>query len=220
MSRKVSEIAQLCLDAFYQDFKTANEFFTKEHFVRYCILADAKLKQDEYALQVINNIRLRRYNAPVVLNSDNYYTAKDIEVKDDKALLPLSIMSFPGIGDTLSVSRVVPEGNCQNLMRVTQAQRWQICDDKSMVYWIPACDGIEFVNKKNCSFKKVDVTYIPQLTSDATIQDSRAWVIVNMVSGFLKAMKDGIVIDKSNDGNNNKTLQTEMNADLIKALQK
>lgn len=218
MAKKVSDIAQLCHDAYYGDFRPASAFFRMEHFIRFCILADADLKQQEYRLRVNNNIRMGLRNIPVILNTDNYYTARDVEVKDSKAILPYPIT---GLGDTnsLSVSSVVPEGNCGNLMRITQAQKWMVCNDKDMVYWVPACDGIEFINKELCAFKKVTVTYVADIDGATYVQDSRGWAIVAMVSGFMKAMKNGIVIDKSNDGNPNTSIQTEMNKYLLEGLQ-
>lgn len=225
MAQKVTMIAQLCLDAFLQDFPTASSFFKKKHFVYYCILADAKLKQDEYALQVQINLRARKPNAPVVLNSDNYYTAKDLPVnKENKIVLPFPIMAFPGAGNTQSVSQVVPEGNCMNLMPITQGQRWMLCDDKSNVYWLPAvdsengCSEIEFINKEKCNFKKATVTYIPSLTSASTIQEARGWSIINMVSGLLKALKEGNVIDTTNDANKNAYPHTEIDKYVTNAL--
>lgn len=218
MGQKLSHIAQLAMDVFYQDFKGASAFFTKEHFIRFCILADASLKQDEYALQVQINLRARRINAPITLNSDNYYTAKDVRVVADKATLPFSIMSFPGIGDTLSVSQVRPVGNCGNLMRITQAQRWMVCGDQTVVYWVPVCDGIEFINKGLCSFDTVDVTYIPTLNAGSILQESRGFRIVTMVSMLLKQIKDGTVIDKTNDQNPNTSPQTEMNKMVLESL--
>lgn len=220
MAKKVSDIAQLCHDAYYGDFRPASAFFRMEHFIRFCTLADADIKQQEYRLAVNNNIRMRKPNAPVILNTDYYYTAKGVEVKDNKAVLPYSIMSFPGAGESLNVSSVIPDGSCGNLMRISEAQRWQVCNDKDMVYWVPVCDGIEFINKHLCNFKTVSVTYVPNIEGGTMIQDSRGWAIVSMVSNFMKAMKNGLVIDKSNDGNPNGTLQTEMNKYLIEGLQK
>lgn len=219
MPKKVNDIAQLAMDAYYLDYRPASAFFTIDHFIRFCVLADADLKLQEYRLLVNNNIRQGKKNAQVILGSDNYYTAKGVPVVNDKAVLPYPIMSFPGAGgESLNVSAVIPEGNCGNLMRITQSQRWQVCGDTDMVYWVPACEGIEFINKEACPFKKVDVTYIPSVEKGTMIQDSKGWGILTMVSGFMKAMKNGTVVDKSNDGNPNTSLQTELNKYLIEGL--
>lgn len=221
MAQRLSDVAQLVHDSFYQEFRPATAFFRLEHFKRFCVLADAKLKQDEYQLQVYNNMRMRRPNAPIVLSADNFYT-EVAPVAGNKAKLKYGIMSFPGVGENVSVTQVQPEGNCQNFMRVTQATKWQVCQDKDMVYWYPVCDGIEFLNLNLCNPKSVTVTYIPSFDAEGkdnvTINESRGWAIVNMITLFLKTAKDGIVFDKSNNSNPNVSLQTEMDKFLTEAL--
>lgn len=220
MAENLKVVSQLVMDLFYQEFRPANAFLRLKHFQMMVIAADAKLKKTEYDNLLNLNIRLRRINAQVVLNADNYITA-DVEIKNDKAVLPSPIMSFNGAGQTLSVSQVLLEGNCTNVMPITQDEKHQVSGIKNIVFWLPSCDGIEFLHLKgNCNAKKAKVTYIPILNDKSIIQEARKWDIMTMVTGFVKAAKDGVVIDMSNDGNPNVASQTEINKYLLKALQK
>lgn len=220
MSESVKIVGQIAMDMFYQDYKPATAFLRLKHFVWLCVAADGKLKQDEYDKQVFLNLRLRRPHAQVNLNADNYDTVK-VAIKDSKAILPNPVMMFPGASSNLSISQVRPEGNCSNLMPITEDERWEACQIKDIVFWLPIPCGIEFINLQgNCNPENVTVSYIPQLTEKSTVQESRKWAILNMVTIFVKSAKEGVIIDMSNDGNANVASQTEINKYLIKALQK
>lgn len=220
MADTLAVTSQICMDLFYQEFRPANAFLRLKHFKMMVIAADAKLKKMEYDNLVNLNIRLRRINATVVLNSDNYISV-DVEIKNEKAVLPSPIMSFNGAGQMLSVSQVVLEGDCTNIMPITQDERHQVSGIKNVVFWLPSCDGIEFLHLKgNCNAKKAKVTYVPILSDKSVIQEARKWDIMAMVTGFVKSAKDGVIIDMSNDGNPNVASQTEINKYLLKALQK
>lgn len=220
MAETVLDVAQLCEDSFYQDFRPADGFFGCEHFELFVKAADAKIKLDEFKEQLANNIRLRRPNAQIVLSSDNYDTVS-VPIKDNKAVLENPIMTFPGAaGEGISITQVMPEGNCSNIMRTTQKQKWQAMRDKETVYWYQVKCGIEFLHlKEHCNAKNVTITYIPELTGESIIQEGRKWAIFNMVTIFLKSAKDGVVIDTSNDSNPNATLQTEINKNVLRMLQ-
>jgi hypothetical protein len=220
MADSLAYTAQLCMDAFYQEFRPANAFLRLKHFKMLVIAADAKLKKKEYDDLVNLNIRQRRINAPVVLTADNYIKVT-ADIKDEFAPLPFPIMSFNGPGQNLSVANIELEGGCRDVMPLTQDTKHQAKDIKDVVFWLPACEGIEFLHlKSNCNAKKVNVTYIPVLNEKGSIQEARKWDIMSMVTGFIKSAKDGVIVDMSNDGNPNVASQTEINKFLLKALQK
>ncbi len=220
MAESVRIVAQVALDMFYQDYKPARAFLRLEHFIFLVIAADGKLKKDEYDNLVALNLRKRMPNAPVILSSDNFITVT-ADIKDEKAILPFPIMSYSGADPSMSVSQVKPEGNCGNIMPTSQAERWQAEAIKDVPFWLPVCDGIEFINLgRNCNPKKVKVTYVPMLTDKSVVQEGRKWAILNMVNLYVKSAKEGVIIDMSNDGNSNVASQTEINKYLLKALQK
>lgn len=219
MAERIKTVAQISMDAFYQDYKPATAFLRLEHFTWLCVAADAKLKQNEYKEQVLLNLRRRAPHAPVILGADNYVSA-EVVIKKGKALLPDAIMMFPGAKANMGISHVVPEGNCAGFIPVTEDEKWQVCNIKDVVFWFPVPCGIGFLNLEICNPKKVTVTYIAQLSSGSTVQESRKWDILNMVTIYIKSAKDGVIIDMSNDGNSNASNQTEINKYLLKALQK
>jgi len=220
MADRVEILGQLAQDFFYQEYKPADGFLRLKHFTWLCIAADGKLKQDEYDKQVNNNLRKRTPNAPIILSADNYITV-EADIKDDKAVLPSPVMTFPGAHPSLSVSQVVPDGDCGNIMPITQAEKWEACRIKTVPFWLLSSCGIEFINlQTSCNPKKVTVTYIPSLTKKSLVQESRKWAILNMVTIFVKSAKDGSIVDMTADGNSNTAMQAEINKYLLKAIQK
>lgn len=213
-------VAQVAMDAFYQSFKPNDAFLRLEHFLFLCKAADGKLKQDEYDKQVRLNLQKGARNAPVFLSSGNYVTETP-EIKEGKAILTHNILTFSGASQTVSVSRVKLNGGCDNIMPITQEEAWQACDIKHVVFWMPICNGIEFLNLEgNCKPEKATITYVPELTDDSTIPENRKFMILNMVNAYIKSAQQGTIIDMNNDGNTNVATQTEINKYVLKALQK
>ena len=130
-------------------------------------------------------------------------------------------MTFAGADMGVSISQVVPEGNCGTIMPITEDEKWQVCKMKDIVFWYPTACGIGFLNlAENCNPKKVTVSYLAQINEKSTVTGSRKWDILNLVTIFIKSAKDGVIIDMSNDGNSNTASQAEINKYLLKALQK
>lgn len=219
MAESIRKVAQMAMDAFYQEFRPDNAFLRLEHFLYLCIAADSKLKQDEYAAQVNIRLRTRQMGAAISMSADNYITV-EAELKKERVKLPFPIMTFAGDNDNLGVASVTPVGKCKNIMRLNIDEEWMACDTPSVPFWIPDCDGVRFLNlKNNCSVEKVKVRYIPQLNNKGNIQEARKWAVLNLVTVFIKSAKDGAIIDTSNDGNSNVAQQTEINKYILKALQ-
>lgn len=217
MAETMKVVGQLAMDFFYQDYKPASAFLRLEHFAWLCVAADGKLKQDEYNNQVMVNLRRRTPHAPVILGTDSYHSV-EVPIKDSKAVLPTPIMQFPGANSNFGISQVTLDGNCGNVMPLTENEKWQVTKIKDVVFWFPVDCGIAFINLyENCNPTKVKVSYIQQLNEKSIVAESRKWAILNMVSIFVKSAKEGVVIDMSNDQNQNGILQTEINKYLLKA---
>ena len=218
MPDKVEKVAAFCMNAFYQSYRPADGFVRQEHFEWLVIAADAKLKQDEYDKQVALNLRKGAKNATVVMSNDNYIT-ENVEIEDSK--INISVMMLAGASATQSIASIVPEGNCSSIIPITPAERWEVESIKNVVFWMPVCDGIEFIHlKENCNPKKAKVTYIPMLDGTSTVQDSRKFGIITMVNNYVKGAKDGVIVDMTNNANPNVSLQTEIDKAVFKALAK
>lgn len=220
MAESIEKIGAFCMNAFYQSYRPADGFLRQEHFEWLCIAADAKLKQDEYNNQVTLNLKKRSPNAPVIMSVDNYITVP-VTIENEKAILPTPIMMLAGAASTIMVSRVVPEGNCSSIIPITPAERWEVEGIKNVVFWMPMCDGIEFIHlKENCNPKTAKVTYIPLLNKSSAVPESRKWGIITLVNAYIKSAKEGVLVDMTNDANPNVSLQTEINKAVYKALGK
>lgn len=220
MAESIEKIGAFCMNTFYQSYRPADGFLRQEHFEWLCIAADAKLKQDEYNNQVNLNLKKRVANAPVVMSVDNYVT-EDIDIIDEKAKLPNPIMMLAGASPTIMVSRIVPEGNCSGFIPISPAERWEVDHIKDVVFWMPMCEGVEFIHlKENCNPQKAKITYIPILSKNSTVPESRKWGIITLVNAYIKSAKEGVLVDMTNDANPNSSLQTEINKAVYKALGK
>lgn len=213
-------LAQVSLDAFYQDYRPADSFLRLEHFLYLCKAADGKLKQDEYDKQVNLNLRKGTPNAPIILSAGNYYT-ETVDVKEEAVSLTHRVLTFAGASPTISVLSVeVPKG-CSDLMPIQPEEAWQVKNITNVVFWTVDCDGLKFFNlKNNCNPDKIKVKYIPELNDDSNVPENRKWAILNMVNAYIKSAQQGTIIDMNNDGNTNVATQLEINKYLLKASQK
>lgn len=220
MAKPVRQVAQLCMDAFYQEFRPSDGFLRLEHFIWLCTSADSKIKQDEYNAQVALNIRMRILHSSINMSAENYEVVT-VKLKGNSIELPNPIMSFSGDSSSIGVSLVEPvDGGCAPFMRIGVEEKWTVCNIKDTVFWYPLKDKIEFINiGEVCSPEEIRVTYIPVLSKEGNIQDARVWPIINLVNAYIKSAKDGVIVDFSNDGNSNVATQTEINKYLLKALQ-
>lgn len=228
MAESIDKVASAAMTAFYGGLRPAGGQYRLEHFIWLCGAADSKLKQDEYEKNLAYARQMRWVNIPIFMSADNYTTVT-VEVKDNKAVLPSTIMSFPGDNSLLGVDSVKPEKQCKPFIRLNPEQDWQVCDIKDVVFWKPVftqsenkklTSSIEFINlDRVCKVDKIIVRYISQLNADSIVQESRKWAILNMVTIFVKSAKEGMVVDMSNDGNVNSTIATEVNKYLAKASQ-
>lgn len=221
MGESIDKVASMALTAYYKGLRPSNGALKLPHFIWLCVAADSKLKQDEYDRGRNINLRMRLYNNDVSMSADNYETV-EVAFKDNKVKLPAPIMSFSGDKGTIGVNTVEPVGGkCTSFIRINPDEKWQVCKIKDVVFFYPTKCGIEFINLKEiCNPDKIKVSYIPQLTAKSTVQESRKFAILNMVTMFLKAAQEGTIIDMSNDGNANVAQQTEINKYILKALQK
>jgi hypothetical protein len=217
MAESIKKVAQMAMDAFYQDFRPADGFMRLKHFEWLCIAADSKLKQDEYSNLINLRLRMRQFDTDITMSSDNYITV-ELPVVKEKVKLPYPVMTFSGDISMLGVRDVLPVNKCKPFIRLSPDEKWMACDIKDVVLWVAVCDTIELVNWEVCKADKVSVSFIPQLTDKSQVQESRKWAILNAVTTFIKAAKDGTIIDMTNDGNANVAQQTEINKYILKAL--
>lgn len=228
MAETIDKVASMAMTAYYNGMRPSNGPLRIEHFIWLCSAADSKIKQDEYEKEMNRLRQMRLFNALIILSADNY-TVVEVEVKDNKAILPGTIMTFPGDNGMLGVDSVNPVGQCSPFIRINPEQEWQVCKIKDVVFWKPIYtnvgtaqlqSSIEFINLGTlCKVDKVRVRYISQLTANSIVQESRKWAILNMVTIFVKSAKEGTVVDMSNDGNVNSTIATEVNKYLSKIIQ-
>ena len=222
MPESIRKIGNMAMTLYYKGFRPSNGPLKLEHFIDLCLAADAKLKQDEYEKERLLQIRrTKNANPDIQLSADNYETV-EVSIKKDQVRLPNPVMMFTGDKGTIGINRIAPVGRCGgSFMRINPDQVWQVCEIKNVVFWYPEGQCIKFLNIDNvCSgVEKLSVTYVPELGVKGSVQETRRMAILNMVTMFIKAALDNVLIDTTNDQNANADRQTEINKAILRALQ-
>lgn len=220
----VGKIAQIVLDLYMQDFAQEGSFLQLEHINLLLETALAEKLNMDFKEQKL--ITKAQSGFSWVETSSDMLVRKDIDVsvEDGDYFVTLPSKPFAFEYDSLgsAVQRVVPVGcKCGDLIRIS-------IDDESSVCMMPKADKVFYLLEENkIRFvgpgrmpTKVRASYIPALDftdDDATMPKTKAEYLIDKVLQKLLIAKNGVVIDKTNDGNPNVLPQTEVNTDGIKA---
>lgn len=221
MAKQLSYIAQQAMDLFYQSFKADFQFYDLDDFILYTGNAIAAIYQKYYEAQY-KELKGDRKDEIVTFDS-GMLSEQELEVKevgDDLcAMLKYPFMTFLWDQQNTGVQSVViiePAGS-GDVERTSQSAKWQLnyLPKTNIIWFYPETKKIFFINKGSCNIKKVKIFFIPEmfpeaLVADGIIQDA----IANTVS-MVRQLTDKTVVKKSLDNNENKILETELNANAI-----
>lgn len=217
---KLGVLGQNIMDAYYQDYKPDEGFFDLSYFMSMASTAYGKLLNDAYeAAKLLNRATLGF--SFVELSSDLLVMEKlavkeNTELKQHYSDLSKPIYTFPFDSMATAVNRVMPFGtDCGEFIKISLDDSWKLCqlpaNNKSfysvfndkIIYNKFACPELKFVN----------VMYAPAISSDdadAQITDSLAFNIQTLVLQQMIGAREGTIVDKTNDSNPNKVIQTEI----------
>lgn len=214
------------MDMYYGDYQGSDQFFSKEDFIRYCGYTVSDLLLQEYRTRRQEN-RSDKNDEVVPFSSEWMFEerVKVEEVDGEKiSLLSQSVMSFPfdrqgsGLQDVIAIKpkRIYIE-------RGNQEEEWnyEYLPATDRIFWIlqPSTkDGskIKFYNKGLVGIEIVLVRYVPSPHDDMRIPDSIQNYVMTTTVMNMKQIEVGAVIDKTNDGNSNKVMETEINKNSLK----
>lgn len=218
-------LASLVQDAYHQQYAQDSDFFKLEDFKSYCAPFYYEVLQEDFDKTMDRFIRYKLINpdAELVLNPA-WYVIKEFDVKKENgkyfSTLP-SIFSFNKDINFTSLRAVYPVDNigdcCGDFAKITAEQCSTLkflpkSDDA--IYWYPISDKIYFERVK-CGLKKVSVAHIPNLDSDCEVDDvivpeSYVAEIMTRTYNFMTVARNGGVVDKTNNQNPNRVIQTEV----------
>lgn len=217
MGQPIEIVAQTVMDSWYQNYRAASDFFTLADFVYHTGATIAGAYQQEYQRQYAEN-KLEKKEELVSFDPSwlNEQVLK-VENKNGELIATLTepIMSFLYDRCTAGIQFVFatkPRPEFE-LERLSLEEMWQAAyiPFSNRVYFVPQRDKITIVKKGNCNVAELRVLFIPAISNTMFIPDGLIdYAITNTVQR-MKAFKEGIVVKKSLDGQQNIAFQTEMN---------
>lgn len=225
---KISIVAQNLMDLYYQSFKSDEDFFELYHFEYLVSVAYAKLLQLDFEKAWKLNYQVEGIGY-ISVPSD-WVKEVELQVKKDGSSKYVELPDQPFVflydNQNSGIQTVRPIGfsECNEFIRSAINQSWKLCrmPDVGIVYWMPVQKKI-FFEKLNCRLDRVSVIYVPAIDLDKShdfdIPKTKESDIIEWVLNIMRVARDGTVVDKTNDGNPNKVLQTEIN-DIFKNLKK
>lgn len=214
MAERLDKIAQYAMDAFYQNYKSDNDFFDIGDFIFHTGATVGEYLRQEFK-QKYDELRADQKDE-VVSFSEDWLTAATIPVSKDGKSAPLPpMMSFPydsqnsGLQDVFCL---VPE--CLEMERTILSALWRLkfVPKSNKVFF--AVDGTElkFVSKAEQIPSKISIRYVPTFQNeDDLVPDSIKDFVVGNTASKMFEMSKGKVVKKVLDNNPNKILQTEAN---------
>ncbi len=223
-------LASLVMDAFYQSYAKESDFLQQEDFAQYTSMFYQQVLQEDFdkTRRELIQLRMLDMNESIIL-SDSWYEVKDVEVKKEGneyfAEMPSTfsfnrdvtfsglkaVYPFDNVGDCCGKFAKIKSDQCSGLEYLPKSD--------NTIYYFPLGSKI-FFKKVNCGLKKVKVAYIPNMNdteegTEISIPEGLIAEIVTRTNNFLTSAKNGTVIDKTNNQNPNKTIQTEVDPNSI-----
>jgi hypothetical protein len=216
---KIKILAQDIMDAYYQDFKSHEDFFELDYFVRQVKYVYDELLKAEYERRR-QELRQERAAQELFVSFDESWLQREEFELEGKTELILkhNIFSFPFNTDNSGVQDLLPlDSNCI-FARTTESGFWKRKYDPTTneVTWWYVKGNNKIALKHTCTAQKAAALYVAEVHDDLDISGSFANAIQTQVLTLMFGAKNGNIINETNDGNKNKTIQTESNSDQVK----
>ncbi len=213
------ETAQNCMDLYYQQFKSDEDFFELYHFKYLCGVAQAKLLQVEYEKAYARSLQI--HGIPEARMNPQWFISENVELKasdiaDKEIELKDCPFTFLYDASSTGIENVYPlNGKCGDFIRMSIDDKWKLKSSPAtnIVWWFPFGKKIGFMNL-HCGLKQVKVVYIPSLAKledTCGIADGIEADIITWVLNLMAAARNGAVVDMTNDQNPNKVIESEIN---------
>lgn len=212
-------LAQDIMDLYYGDYKSDDQFYDIDFFLRQVQYSYDALLKEEYEKQ---RRELRQDNAmrELLVSFDTTWLSREEHVvKEDRTIeLKASIFSFPFDNSNVGLQDIVPLDNDVILARGTESERWETKyfpkDATTVMWWGYDKNKIEFAGTSKVG--KVHVLYVPAFSGEIEIGMGLSEEIQRRVLNVMLGAKNQTIIDTVNDGNIAQTKETEINRNQLK----
>jgi hypothetical protein len=215
----IVETAQRMMHLFYQDYKSNDDFFDLEDFIPFAGAAYGTILQDMFDKKRAE-MRNEGENGYVDLPGEWLI---EQEIKLEKAVMSFTLperpMSFLRDENSIGIQHIEAGNGCGRFHRARISEKWKAAHfppTKDVWYYLVG-DRVRFLNNPVCQPEAVTIFYVPNVNSkNLNLSDAALSAVWDMGITLMKKSKEGVIVDKTNDGNPNKTIETEVNKDQLK----
>lgn len=221
MSQPLPIVAQYAMDEFYQNYRSGSDFFTLSDFSFHCMSTIAAAFKAEFEQR---RAELRQDRQDEIVSFSHDWLSEQILTVEHKsreifAVLEQRPMSFPfdmqdtGIQEVLPLS---PFGTILERSSITEIWQFRYLPATDRIFWYLDRGKLKFFNKGSCTINEIRVLYVPTICETMDVPDGIIDVAVSGTVAKMKQLAQGVVIKKSLDENDNKTLETEIDRSQFK----
>lgn len=218
---KLISLAQNIEDLYYQQYKTDDDFFELYHFKYLASITYSALLQQEFEKSYAKNLQ-EHGEGSADLNPE-WFIHEELKIKRAQEIAPYeaqlscrSAFSFRYDKQNSGIKDILPlNGRCGDFIRMSMDEKWKfdLLPTSSEIYWFPLGPKIYFSNI-HCGASRATIIYIPAIDGmddNVQIADGMQKTIIEETLNLMFTARNGKVIDTTNDGNANATLETEIN---------
>lgn len=217
---KLADVGQMIMDAYYRDYATDEDFLKLIHFKYVAGIVYGWLQEQDYKEQRTRSRQDKGYTE--VNLSPDFLITETAEVSFDEAtqlykitpkFKPYAFDAYDeygyGIQDVQSVKG--------DFVRMSYKGRWKLKRNpiSSKTFWFNQ-SGVVFLDKTADKFKKVSLLYAPDVLDPAFGEDggdiaqNKEYPVFTMALDNLRRLRDGQVVDMTNNSNPNSVMSTEI----------
>lgn len=223
MAIQLQYIGQSAMDGYFQTYRDNSGFWTLEDFILRAATIIADFYQKSYDAQW--QVNRQEKTDEVISFSSEILSEVDLVVEKEKGeqfvTVPIPVMAFLHDKQSTGIQELLPiNPHDAQLERSNITELWQLKLNPltNRIFWYKRGDKIFFYKKGVCNINEVKLLYVPSVMDaegniqvDALIADGVAEMAINMTILKMKQEKDGVVVKKLNDLNENKILENESN---------
>lgn len=222
---KVRDTAQAAMDTFYNQYRTATDFWDNSFFERECVMVRNDMLNTEFVTSKKGDIDDQQEISSSLIEYFDADVTKVEGTDEYEAKIPVPIFVFQYDRFQYGLQYISPNKiSCGELRRIRRAEAWAACKSpiKNVVYWWVDSNKVKFINVQAGCLKKVTMALIPSLDAanicDSIIPDGIESKVKDIVvaKAFDAWMRRNGKMDMTNDGNGNTAGSGKEAGDVLK----
>lgn len=218
MPQQLKYVAQLAMDNFFQNYRGESDFWELDDFVSMCGNTISGMYYDIYKQKYA---MLRQEKKTELIAFDSGWLVEEIVTVKQNGIQYLiefdaNVMTFPFDQNDIGIQNVF--NGFTELERVTLSTLWQLnhLPKTNRIFYYLDLGKIGIYNSGDYNVKELRVLYVPAMidgespVADGLIGDAIAKTVMSM-----RQMASGEIVDKTDDFNTNKILQTELDKNTL-----